>query len=439
VKTISIIIPVLNECAALEANLPLLQSWRQRGHELVVVDGGSTDQSLSICSGLVDHVLSAPAGRASQMNAGASVAGGDVLLFLHIDTMLPAILPQHLLNSLVDSGGKRWGRFDVRLSSRKFVFRVIETMMNLRSRVTGIATGDQAIFVERSLFEQLGGYPPIPLMEDVQLCKTLKHTAGRPVCMPERVQSSSRRWEKHGVVKTILLMWWLRLAYFLGARPEDLHAQYYQSWQGRPGHGQLNSDVRVLFFAKSPVAGKVKTRFIPSVGEEGALALHRQLIALTWQRITDGSDLPVELWLSDSGHESWFAEVCDPDAVYLQQGQDLGQRMAHALNDALTRAQLVLVVGADCVSLDANYLHQAVLTLREGADLVIGPAEDGGYVLLGVKHRVPEGIFDDIDWGTDRVFTQTQLRLSRAGVKWQSLALRWDVDRPEDLEKLRLL
>lgn len=429
-KTISIIIPVLNESAALTANLPLLQSWRQSGHELVVVDGGSTDQSLSICAGLVDHVLSAPAGRASQMSAGARVAGGDVLLFLHIDTLLPAILPPRLFNFLADPGARRWGRFDVRLSSARRVFRIIETMMNLRSRVTGIATGDQAIFVERKLFEQVGGYPPIALMEDVQLCKTLLQTAGRPLCLRERVLSSSRRWENHGVVKTILLMWRLRLAYFFGASPADLQARYYL---------QKKSDVRVLFFAKSPVAGKVKTRFIPTLGEAGALALHKQLIALTWQRVTTASDLPMELWLSESGEEPWFAEVCKSDAVYIQQGRDLGQRMAHALNDALTRAQLVLVIGADCASLDADYLRQAVVKLREGADLVIGPAEDGGYVLLGVKRQVAGSIFDGIDWGTDRVLAQTHQRLSESGIQWQELEPRWDVDRPEDLARLQSL
>jgi rSAM/selenodomain-associated transferase 2/rSAM/selenodomain-associated transferase 1 len=430
VKTISIIIPVLNESAALAANLPMLQSWRQGGHELIVVDGGSSDESVSLCAGLVDHVLFAPPGRASQMNAGAKIASADVLLFLHIDTMLPAILPQDLLNSLANSKYRSWGRFDVRLSNSKWVFRLIETMINLRSRVTGIATGDQAIFVRRDVFEQIGGYAQIALMEDVKLCKTLLKSVGRPVCLRDRVQSSSRRWEKHGVVKTILLMWRLRLAYFLGASPADLHAQYYR----RPV-----PDVRVLFFAKSPIAGKVKTRFIPTLGEQGALALHKQLITLTWQRVTAGSDLAMELWLSETGQEAWFAHVCNTRSIYVQQGNDLGQRMAHALNDALTRAELVLVIGADCASLDANYLQQAVSALRAGADLVIGPAEDGGYVLLGVKRQVPAGIFDNIDWGSDQVFSQTHKRLFESRVNWQQLPSRWDVDRPEDLMRLQSL
>lgn len=434
-KTISIIIPVINESAALAANLPLLQPWREHGHELVVVDGGSSDQSLSVCAGLADHVLSAPAGRASQMNAGARVASGDVLLFLHIDTLLPAILPQELPELLSGSDARHWGRFDVRLSGNRLVFRLIETMMNWRSRITGVATGDQAIFVRRDVFEQLGGYAPIPLMEDVQLSKALLKAAGRPLCLRRRVTSSSRRWEKHGIARTILLMWKLRLAYFMGADPAVLHAQYYQSAE-LPENA---SGARVLFFAKSPVAGKVKTRFIPALGEAGALALHKQLIELTWRRVTSGSDLAMELWLSEPGQEEWFATVCKTDAVFVQQGEGLGQRMSHALNDALTRSPVVLVLGADCASLDARYLQDAVLALDSGADLVIGPADDGGYVLLGVKHRVPDGIFEDIDWGTDQVFVQTRLRLADSNVKWVQLSPRWDVDRPEDLSRLEAL
>lgn len=434
-KTISIIIPVINESAALAANLPLLQCWREQGHELVVVDGGSCDQSLSACAGLVDHVLSAPAGRASQMNAGARVASGDVLLFLHIDTLLPAnlarVLPDLLAVANNRDKNRQWGRFDVRLSGQRVIYRVIETMMNWRSRITGIATGDQAIFVRREVFERLGGYPAIVLMEDVQLSTQLLKTVGRPLCLRHKVTSSSRRWEKHGVLRTIVLMWRLRLAYFLGADPADLHLQYYGATPVR------TAAARVVFFAKAPVAGKVKTRFIPTLGEQGALALHRQLIELTWQRITRGSDLPVELWWSEPGQQAWFAGECQPDVVFVQQGQDLGQRMAHALRDALTRSQMALVVGADCASLDADYLQQAVQVLNSGADLVIGPAEDGGYVLLGVKNRVPDGIFDGVDWGSDQVFAQTRQRLNAAGIRWQPLAPRWDVDRPEDLERLQ--
>lgn len=227
-NTISIIIPVINESAALRANLPLLQAWRHSGHELIVVDGGSRDDSLSACAGLVDHLVTTAAGRARQMNAGARIARGDVLLFLHIDTLLPPMSPQIFLQALTAGRGYAWGRFDVRLSGTHPAFRVIETMMNLRSRLTGIATGDQAMFVRRLAFEQAGGFAEIPLMEDVRLSKVLRAQVGQPLCLRERVHSSSRRWEKHGILRTVVLMWWLRLAYVMGIDPAHLHRLYYR-------------------------------------------------------------------------------------------------------------------------------------------------------------------------------------------------------------------
>lgn len=226
-KIISIIIPVVNESLALRANLPLLQRWRRKGHEVIVVDGGSKDESLSACDGLVDQLITSAAGRARQMNAGAAIAKGDLLLFLHIDTVLPDISAESLLHRMCGVRHFDWGRFDVRLSGGHGAFRIIEAMMNLRSRVSGVATGDQAIFVRRQCFEKMGGYADLPLMEDVQLSKTLLKQVGRPLCLRLRVQSSSRRWEKHGIVRTVCLMWWLRLAFVCGVTPQRLHAQYY--------------------------------------------------------------------------------------------------------------------------------------------------------------------------------------------------------------------
>jgi rSAM/selenodomain-associated transferase 1 len=199
---------------------------------------------------------------------------------------------------------------------------------------------------------------------------------------------------------------------------------------------QFFSDVRVLFFAKAPVAGRVKTRFISELGSEGALALHKQLIQLTWQRISEGSRWPIELWMSESGEEGWFSRLCARDQMFVQHGVDLGERMSFALNQALQRAPYVLVVGADCVSLDTDYLLDAIMRLKAGASVVLGPAEDGGYVLLGVSHHVPQQVFLNIDWGSERVLQQTRARLMASGIQWQELALRWDVDVPADLPRL---
>ena len=200
---------------------------------------------------------------------------------------------------------------------------------------------------------------------------------------------------------------------------------------------QFFADVRVLFFAKAPVAGRVKTRFISELGSEGALALHKKLIRLTWQRISESARWPIELWMSESGEERCFSRLCAPNQMFVQQGDDLGERMSFALNQALQRAPYVLVVGADCVSLDTDYLLDAIMRLKAGANVVLGPAEDGGYVLLGVSHHVPQQVFLNIDWGSERVLQQTRARLIASGIDWQELPLRWDVDVPADMPRLK--
>ncbi|MEX0739729.1 MAG: TIGR04283 family arsenosugar biosynthesis glycosyltransferase [Pseudohongiella sp.] len=223
---LSIIIPVLNEADVLRRQLPALQALSRDGHQVIVVDGGSTDNSVEVVRGQVDDCLQCAPGRARQMNAGAARATGDVLLFLHIDTMLPDRAADLVLAALV-GGAHCWGRFDVRLDGQHPAFRVIAAAMNLRSRVTAVATGDQAIFVRREVFERMGGYADVPLMEDVMISKTLRRLS-RPVCLRPPVVSSSRRWQQHGILATIWLMWRLRLAFFLGASPAALHRQYYR-------------------------------------------------------------------------------------------------------------------------------------------------------------------------------------------------------------------
>jgi rSAM/selenodomain-associated transferase 2 len=220
---ISIIIPVLNEEDNLTRLKPGLQSIRQQGHEVIVADGGSVDNTLVIAHDVADRVLISGPGRALQMNSGASVASGDVFLFLHADTLLPDDTVQ-ILSGLFQQKNC-WGRFDVRLSSSRFVFRLIESLMNLRSCLTAIATGDQAIFIEKKLFNHIGGFPEIALMEDIAISRRLRKIA-RPVCIKQKVITSSRRWENNGVLATVLLMWKLRLYYFFGVSPEKLKQLY---------------------------------------------------------------------------------------------------------------------------------------------------------------------------------------------------------------------
>jgi rSAM/selenodomain-associated transferase 2 len=228
-QSLSIIVPALNEEQGIAGPLAALSSCRQRGVELIVVDGGSQDETIRIARSLADRVISARRGRATQMNAGAAAARGDVLLFLHADTQLPAEADRIVLAALAWSG-RVWGRFDVRIVGENPLLPAIAAMMNLRSRVTGIATGDQAMFMTRQAFMAAHGFPEIALMEDIALSKRLKRL-GRPVCLGFAATTSGRRWERAGLGRTILMMWALRLAYFLGVAPDTL-ARFYGDARG---------------------------------------------------------------------------------------------------------------------------------------------------------------------------------------------------------------
>lgn len=221
---LSIIIPTLNEEEEIGAALAALQPLRACGCEVIVADGGSADATVARAQPLADAVMVSEPGRARQQNAGAAAARGGVLLFLHADTRLPDGADGLIGDGLRETA-RGWGRFDVRLTGRHPLLRVIERMMNLRSRLTGIATGDQAIFVRRDWFREAGGVPEIPLMEDVALSKALKRR-GPPLCLRETVLTSSRRWEQRGVWRTMVLMWRLRLEYWRGVDPEQLAARY---------------------------------------------------------------------------------------------------------------------------------------------------------------------------------------------------------------------
>jgi rSAM/selenodomain-associated transferase 2 len=217
---LSIVVPVLNEAAGLVAALEALAPLRRAGHEVIVADGGSDDGTPDLARPLCDRLIAAPRGRAVQMNAGARAAKGDVLVFLHSDTYFPPGAAEAILE-----GAKScpWGRFDVEIEGTHPLLKAIAWSMNLRSRLTGIATGDQAIFVRREAF---AGFPEIALMEDVAFSKQMKRRGAAPACLKSRVRTAGRRWESRGVLRTVLLMWRLRLAYALGADPARLAEKY---------------------------------------------------------------------------------------------------------------------------------------------------------------------------------------------------------------------
>jgi rSAM/selenodomain-associated transferase 2 len=222
---ISVIVPALNEADGIVETLQSLQDMHARGLEIIVADGGSIDNTVALCTPLADRVIIAATGRARQMQAGAALARGSVLWFLHADSRAPRE-SDRIITSVLESGDYHWGRFDVRFLQAGPLLRVVAIFMNLRSRLTRIATGDQGIFVTRELFERVNGYPQIPLMEDIALSRRLKQHS-RPASLHDKLITSARRWQTQGTLRTILIMWSLRLAYFLGVPPARL-AQFYK-------------------------------------------------------------------------------------------------------------------------------------------------------------------------------------------------------------------
>ena len=239
--TVSIIIPVLNEAD----NLPLLfdniNKLNPNPQQVILVDGGSNDDSIGIIRSFINELMldndrkidwqmtESKAGRALQMNTGAALATGEVLLFLHADTQLPL----HAIDSVSEAMKRaEWGRFDVQIASRQPTLRLVSQMINWRSRLSGIATGDQAIFISQSLFERIGSYPNQALMEDIELCKQLKGKQlkgmAKPACLKSKVITSARRWQQHGTWRTIILMWHLRFDYWRGVSADNIKARYYK-------------------------------------------------------------------------------------------------------------------------------------------------------------------------------------------------------------------
>lgn len=422
---LAIVVPVLNEGAGLLHGLLALAPLRQRGARVILVDGGSAGGVPAFVPPLVDEVLGAPRGRASQMNAGAwaaSAAGADALLFLHADTALPPMADALIEAEL--AGGADWGRFDVRIEGRHPLLPLVAALMNRRSRLSGIATGDQAMFVRRRVFETVGGFAAIPLMEDIDLSRRLLGVA-RPACLAPRVTTSGRRWDHNGLWRTVWLMWRLRAAWAGGADPHALALRYGYT---------PRAPAAVAIMAKAPVPGLAKTRLMPLLGAAGAARAQRGFVLRTLQTVRAASTGPLTVWCAPNADHRLFKALrarCGVACV-AQPGGDLGQRMRAAMAHHFARAPHIpwLVVGTDCPALTPERLQQAADALQRH-DAVLIPAEDGGYVLLGLRRPMPQ-VFERVDWSTPRVLAQTRERLLEAGARWQELPPLWDVDEPAD-------
>ena len=434
---LSVIIPVWNEEDGIVACLECLRPLAEGGHEIIVVDGGSSDQTRALARPLCTLLLRGGRGRGLQMNLGARFAVGDMLLFLHADNRLPE-QAEAVLTAAFANGEPDWGWFDVRLEGRRGVFRLIAALMNLRARLSGVCTGDQALFVPASLFRRAGGFPEIPLMEDIAICRRLGRIA-RP--QPQRFPTltSARRWENQGVLRTILQMWRLRLLYFFGVSPERLAREYYPALHGS-GPGYPYPGARILVFAKAPEAGKVKTRLARDIGAEAALGLYLAMLRRVFATVEQAALAEAHLWAAGDPRHPELLGLCDVRCIHRQEGDDLGERMRHAAARELAAEDVdsVLIIGSDCPALTADYLESALAALADGVELVLGPARDGGYVLIGLR-KVPAGLFDGVEWGGANVREQTLARAGELGLRRHLLAPSWDVDTAADLPLLQEL
>lgn len=221
---LSVIIPILNEEQSISFLLKDLAGWCREDDEVILVDGGSRDRGVSIAEKMGFHVVVSERGRGRQMNRGASLAEGAVFWFLHADSRISNIARSEL--DLIEKNGACWGHFKITIAGAKTVYRLIESFMNLRTRISRIATGDMGIFVKADVFRSISGFPEIDLMEDIELCKRLKF--GKPFVSSKRLLVSERRWEAGGIYKTMCLMWVLRLAWFFGVSDQTLSRIYYR-------------------------------------------------------------------------------------------------------------------------------------------------------------------------------------------------------------------
>ncbi len=420
---VSIIIPVLNEYSALLKLIPsLINVASQHDIEIIVCDGGSSDLTCPyIRQWTLDNsnvqLFHSALGRAKQMNLGAKKATHECLLFLHADTQLPCDWPDLIV-------GKTWGRFNVRLSGQHPMFRVIEFMMNWRSCITQVATGDQAIFVAKTLFDSVNAYPDLPLMEDIALSKALRKQSAMH-CIKTPLVTSSRRWQQHGVFRTVYLMWKLRLAYFIGVSPQKLAKQYY------PNYGVKRSDSVLQIFSKMPIVGYVKTRLIPHVGEQSATDIHRYLLKHSLS-VAQQSHIKNELWVAQE--KQHVLDVNDEFYKYAykaQQGNGLGDRMAFAIQQGLASHKKVVLMGTDCLDLTPLHIEQSLNALNN-VDVVLTPVEDGGFISIACRAFDPR-MFQQVAWGSSTALADVLHNLKKLSLRYSLLKPVRDIDTYDDV------
>ena len=433
--SISVIIPVYNEGAVIDGALRRVRESAGGPVEFVVVDGGPGGRTLEAMTDRDVLRVTSPAGRGTQMNAGAAVASGDILLFLHADTVLPHGWPGMVRSAL--KGGVVAGAFALGIDSPRFALKLVAVFANLRTRLERVPYGDQAPFIDAAYFRSLGGFADIPIMEDVELFRRIRRLGGRIRLLPARVLTSPRRWERDGVLRRTLSNWRLRLRYALGARAEDLVADY------RPHHsqGRRPSKECLLFFVRYPEPGRVKTRLAEGASPELAAAFYRGLVEEKLRELEGGLEADLIVCFTPESEADRMADWLGPERRCLaQRGTGLGSRMELAFRDAFGMGyERAVLAGSDIPGLTAAIVEQALAGLTPSL-AALGPASDGGYYLIGF-HRdgFAPGVFAHEQWGDAAVCERAAGALSAAGLDHFETGRLDDLDTLADVEKLLAL
>ena len=434
---LSVVVPTLDEADHLPALLRDLESW-DGGAPVVVADGGSRDGTRRIAIQRGCRVVYTPPGRGRQMNAGARVTATPWILFLHADSRLN---PRALDRARQFASGPRQDAacFRLRIDHPGRAFRLIERGQRLRERWLGLPYGDQGLLIPRALFDQLGGFAEVPVMEDVLLARKLNQIGKRIRNLQSPIRTSPRRYVESGPWRQVARNAWCISRLFLGVRPQEIARSYLPRRRRAPRGPEAERpgpEKRVLgtvnVFAKAPRPGHVKTRLAAGIGDEAALRVYRHLLRKTVREAARSGARVVVCYDPEDGRRDLDPLVEPPAGQWSYQGDgDLGMRMHRMLNEALDEGPPAVVVGTDIPDLDAGVLHRAFRALDE-ADVVVGPALDGGYYLLGLKRPAPE-LFHGMVWSEPTVLDETRTRARMAGKTVLELEPLRDVDRAQDL------
>ena len=431
---LGVVIPVLDEEEALPSLLEDLTGLAI-DHRVLVVDGGSRDGTVAAARAGGAEVMRSRCGRARQMNAGAAFLRTRWLLFLHADSRLDDTALRSVARHVQRDVGVA-AHFGLAIAHGHLFYRLIETGQRIRERLAGLVCGDQGLLIRRDLFASRGGYPDEPIMEDVILNRRLLKT-GQLVTLAGRLATSSRRYEEEGRIRA-----WFRnthtITRFLsGADPSGLARGYPPRRASRThtrGAGRDADPHRttLLVFAKAPRPGTVKTRLARTIGEDRAATLYGRMGRLIAANVRAAAARMVVCYDPPDGEEEirrWLDP--SPDRYWPQGGGDLGARMSRMVERAFTDADRVVVIGTDTPAVDAHKVARAVEAL-DTADVVIGPARDGGYYLMGLRSPHPD-LFAGIRWSTGSVLAATMARAERLGLSVTWLELEEDVDTADDL------